>query len=212
MTDPKASFLQNVLNVDEQAKRTELRNKIEAEIRAGTFSLPSGTTIENEIENRLFLFSYNDKLNQLVDDKKLALENLMRDYGLLLEQDKLNKDAVSAFSIFSSQQNTMAGDSLNRLKLLRESIYTLRKDAQNADEEYKRFGSLIYFFKISFITLLIITIIFVVGRSGIISSTVRNYASIGVFVVGLWYIVYDIWYNIGRDRINYDVRNWTRNF
>ena len=201
------SFLNNALALDIQQARETIKGEILKEDPSLTEQ-----ALEDEITRRLFASTLNDKINSLVSDKTAALNSLMNDYSQILQQDKLNKDAFSAFSLFGNQQNTMAGDNINRLKLLRESIYTLRKDAQNADEEYKKYNSLVYFLKVSFVSLLIITIIFVVSRSGYISNDIRNYASMGVLVIGFMYISYDLWYNIGRDRVNYDTRNWPRNF
>lgn len=203
------TFLNDTLALSTQQEINALKTQIKTE---DAFKMASESDLETEAQKRLYENTLRDKISNIKNDKLGALNSLMNDLSYILEQDKLNKDAVSAFGLFSEQQNSAAGENIDKLKLLRESIYTLRKDSQNAEEQYKRYNMIVYLLKVAFITLVVITVIVGVNRGGLISSSIRNWLIGASVVFGMWYVMYEMWYNIGRDSVFYDVRNWKRNF
>lgn len=172
----------------------------------------SGVALEDMAKNQMYLKQLNDKITTIQSDKNTALANLTNDINNILVQEEMNSNAVSSFGVFKDSQANLAEENKNKLNLLKESLYTLRKEALNANEEYNRYSSIVNFLKTIFITLLLITILYVVSRTGIIPDTIRNYIAIGIGVIGLMYILYSLWYNIGRDRVFYEMRNWQRSF
>jgi len=172
----------------------------------------TGIALEDMAKNQMYLKQLNDKITTIQSDKNTALANLTNDINNILVQEEMNTNAVSSFGVFKDSQANLAEENKNKLNLLKESLYTLRKEALNANEEYNRYSSIVNFLKTIFITLLLITILFVVSRTGIIPDTIRNYIAIGIGVIGLMYILYNLWYSIGRDRVFYEMRNWQRSF
>jgi len=150
----------------------------------------------------------NEKLKMLEREKTAVFARVTGELNNLLQKEQMMENARNLSNSLLKNQGNIYQQNENKLQMINSDIYTLRRQIIQGENQFKNYSNSIFYLKTIMVTLLLLLFVFILGRNSDAIGAIKNKLAVLILIGAMGIIFYQFWFNIGKDRIYFDMRNW----